>query len=109
MEQQFRFEFIIINYIKPHSFITIYLKADLNSFLIMSQSSWKDQIKKKWGPHSHCPICGKAMPSDKQFCSQACRDNYMTSQRKQKRKGRYQMIFLFGIMGVMILFLFILG
>ncbi len=41
----------------------------------MSQSTWKDQIKKKWGAHSHCPICGKAMPTDKQFCSQGCRDN----------------------------------
>ena len=38
----------------------------------MSKSSWKDQITKKWGPHSHCPICGKAMGTDKQFCSQSC-------------------------------------
>jgi len=52
----------------------------------MSQSTWKDQIKKKWGPHSHCPICGKAMSNDKQFCSQNCRDNYHGSQKKKKKK-----------------------
>jgi predicted nucleic acid-binding Zn ribbon protein len=69
----------------------------------MSQSSWKDQIKKKWGPHSHCPICGKAMPSDKTFCSQTCKDNYLSREKKQKKKGRIQMILLFGVMGVMIL------
>jgi predicted nucleic acid-binding Zn ribbon protein len=73
----------------------------------MSQSSWKDQIKKKWGPHSHCPICGKAMPSDKTFCSQSCKDNYLSREKKQKKKGRIQMIFLFGMMGVMFVLMFL--
>ncbi len=73
----------------------------------MSQSTWKDQIKKKWGPHSHCPICGKAMPADKQFCSQNCRDNYHGSQKKQKKKSRIQMIFMFGMMAVVFVFMFI--
>ncbi|MFW9936542.1 MAG: DUF2116 family Zn-ribbon domain-containing protein [Candidatus Thorarchaeota archaeon] len=73
----------------------------------MSQSAWKDQIKKKWGPHSHCPICGKAMPTDKTFCSQTCKDNYLAREKKQKKKGRIQMIFLFGMMGVMFVLMFI--
>ena len=75
----------------------------------MSQSTWKDQIKKKWGPHSHCPICGKAMPTDKQFCSQNCRDNYQISQKKRKKKSRVQMIFMFGMMAVVFVFMFIMG
>jgi len=75
----------------------------------MSQSTWKDQIKKKWGPHSHCSICGKAMPTDKQFCSQGCRDNYHGSQKKQKKKSRIQMIFMFGMMAVVFVFMFLLG
>jgi len=74
----------------------------------MSQSSWKEQIKKKWGPHSHCPVCGKAMQSDKSVCSQACRDNYTAREKKQKRKNRIQMIFLFGMMGVVFLVMFLL-
>ena len=73
----------------------------------MSQSTWKDQIKKKWGPHSHCPICGKAMPTDKQFCSQNCRDNYQGTQKKQKKKSRIQMIFMFGMMAVVFVFMFL--
>lgn len=69
----------------------------------MSQSSWKDQIKKKWGPHLHCPICGKAMPPDRKFCSQACKDNYIEQDRKQKRKGRIQCIFLVVMLAIMLL------
>ena len=69
----------------------------------MSQSSWKDQIKKKWGPHLHCPICGKAMPPDRKFCSQGCKDNYIEQDRKQKRKGRIQCIFLIVMLAVMLL------
>ena len=69
----------------------------------MSQSSWKDQIKKKWGPHLHCPICGKAMPIDRKFCSQSCKDNYIEQDRKQKKKGRIQCIFLVTILVVMML------
>ncbi|MFX0003629.1 MAG: DUF2116 family Zn-ribbon domain-containing protein [Candidatus Hodarchaeota archaeon] len=74
----------------------------------MSQSSWKDQIKQKWGPHSHCPICGKAMSTDKKFCSQSCKDNYFESERKQKRKGRLQCVFLIVMLVVMMLVMFIL-
>jgi len=74
----------------------------------MSQSTWKDQIKKKWGPHSHCPICGKAMPTDKQFCSQTCQDKYHGTQKKQKKKSRIQMIFMFGMMAVVFIFMFLI-
>jgi len=76
----------------------------------MSQkSSWKEQIKKKWGPHLHCIICGKAVPPDKKFCSQACRDNYLVHEKKQKKKGRIQMIFLFVMMGFMFVLMFLPG
>lgn len=71
----------------------------------MSQSSWKDQIKKKWGPHQHCPICGKAMPTDRKFCSQGCKDNYIEQDRKQKKKSRIQCIFLIVMLAVMMLFM----
>ena len=73
----------------------------------MSQSSWKDQIKKKWGPHSHCSICGKAMATDKKFCSQTCRDNYLSQERKQKKKGRFQCVFLIVMLVVMFAIMFL--
>ncbi|MFX1398973.1 MAG: DUF2116 family Zn-ribbon domain-containing protein [Promethearchaeota archaeon] len=69
----------------------------------MSQSSWKDQIKQKWGPHLHCPICGKAMPPDKKMCSQACKDNYIITEKKQKKKNRFQLICLVVLLVVMML------
>ncbi|MFX0035852.1 MAG: DUF2116 family Zn-ribbon domain-containing protein [Candidatus Hermodarchaeota archaeon] len=75
----------------------------------MSQTSWKDQIKRKWGPHSHCPICGKAMPTDKKFCSQVCRDNYLEQERKQKKKGRLQCVFLIVMLVVMFLVMIVPG
>ena len=75
----------------------------------MSQSSWKDQIKKKWGPHAHCPVCRKAMPADKTFCSQACKDNYLAREKKKKKKNRVQMIIMFSMLGVLIIFTLFMG
>jgi predicted nucleic acid-binding Zn ribbon protein len=73
----------------------------------MSQSSWKDQIKQKWGPHLHCPVCGKAMASDKKICSQACRDNYLVAEKKKKKSSRIQMIFMVALMAVMFVVMFV--
>ncbi len=73
----------------------------------MSHSSWKDQIEKKWGPHRHCPICGKAMASERRFCSQGCNDNYLTQEKKHKKKGRTQMICLVAMIGVLVIFMII--
>jgi predicted nucleic acid-binding Zn ribbon protein len=75
----------------------------------MSQSSWKDQIKKKWGPHYHCPVCGRAMATDKKQCSQGCKDNLAESERKKKKKGRFQCIILIVMMVGMVLFLIVPG
>ncbi|MHA1296736.1 MAG: DUF2116 family Zn-ribbon domain-containing protein [Promethearchaeota archaeon] len=72
----------------------------------MSQSSWKEQIKRKWGPHLHCPICGKAMPSDKQFCSQACKDKYLLKEKKNKKRSRIQMLIMFSMMAVLFVMMF---
>jgi len=73
----------------------------------MSHSSWKNQIQKKWGPHQHCPVCGKAMASERKFCSQTCRDNYLQKQKKQKKQSRYQIVFLVGMMVVMFVLMFV--
>ena len=74
----------------------------------MSESSWKGQIKKKWGPHIHCPVCGKAMPTERKFCSQPCRDNYLGQEKKKKKRGRMQFVFLIVMMAVMMIVIFIL-
>ena len=69
-------------------------------------SSWKEQIKKKWGPHGHCNICGKAVPPDKKFCSQGCKDEYLKYEQKQKKQGRFQLVFLLIMMAVMMILMF---
>ncbi len=74
----------------------------------MSNSSWKDQIQKKWGPHKHCPICGKAMAPDKRLCSQACNDNYISQEKKQKKKGRRNTIMMIVCLAAMILIMLVL-
>ena len=73
----------------------------------MSNSSWKDQIQKKWGPHTHCPVCGKAMAPERKVCSQACNDNYIAHERKQKKKGRKNMICMVVMVAVLMLIMFV--
>jgi predicted nucleic acid-binding Zn ribbon protein len=72
----------------------------------MSKSSWKKKIEKQWGPHKHCPICGKAMPPHSKFCSQECKDNYLSDQKSSKKKNRIQCVFLIGMMIVMFVVMF---
>ncbi|MBY9007561.1 MAG: DUF2116 family Zn-ribbon domain-containing protein [Candidatus Lokiarchaeota archaeon] len=74
----------------------------------MSNSSWKDQIQKKWGPHKHCPICGRAMAREKSLCSQSCNDNYTAQEKKKKKKGRRNTIMMVGCLVAMILIMFVI-
>lgn len=73
----------------------------------MPKTSWKEKIKKQWGPHGHCTICGKAIPANRKFCGQKCRDKYLEYEQKQKKQGKVQMIFLFVMMGVMFFMMFV--
>gem|GEM_PF-175162 len=36
-------------------------------------------------PHKHCLVCGKAIPTDKNFCSEKCEGYYEQKVKKQKR------------------------
>ncbi len=35
--------------------------------------------------HSHCQMCGKAVPVDETLCSEECKENYQTMVKKRKR------------------------
>lgn len=35
--------------------------------------------------HSHCQICGKAIPVDERFCSDKCEEEYDEYVKKRKR------------------------
>ncbi|MBS3749472.1 MAG: DUF2116 family Zn-ribbon domain-containing protein [Candidatus Thermoplasmatota archaeon] len=35
-------------------------------------------------PHSHCQICGKAIPVSETFCSEECKEKYNNMMKKRK-------------------------
>jgi predicted nucleic acid-binding Zn ribbon protein len=44
-------------------------------------------------PHTHCKVCGKAIPQGKIYCSKVCNERDLAEQRKTKRT----MMLYFGI------------
>ena len=50
--------------------------------------------------HSHCPVCGKAMPVDEKTCSEACQLKYNAMVRKRKLwlYAFYAMLIVFIVM-----------
>lgn len=53
--------------------------------------------------HTHCPICGKAIPVSEKICSEACTERYKTMLKKGKML-RYVMFALMFIFLMMILY-----
>ena len=47
--------------------------------------SRKKAIKLKIVDHRHCLTCGKAIPPDKEFCSEECRKKYERVRMKEER------------------------
>ncbi|MEM4311083.1 MAG: DUF2116 family Zn-ribbon domain-containing protein [Nitrososphaerales archaeon] len=56
--------------------------------------------KIKIPPHTHCRICGKAIPVNREYCSNECKDK---ETKMQKRNKRMQTLFI-----IIILVFFIL-
>ncbi|MFP3262166.1 MAG: DUF2116 family Zn-ribbon domain-containing protein [Nitrososphaeria archaeon] len=36
-------------------------------------------------PHSHCKVCGKAIPEGQIYCSKECRDRDLKAQSREKK------------------------
>jgi len=47
--------------------------------------SRKKAVKLKIVDHRHCLTCGKAIPPDKEFCSEECRKKYERVRMKEER------------------------
>jgi predicted nucleic acid-binding Zn ribbon protein len=71
--------------------------------------SWKKKLQNKWGEHSHCVVCGRAIPFDKTTCSQACQDKYKGAEKKKSRSNYTQIIFIVVIMVVVLLIPTLMG
>lgn len=54
-------------------------------------------------PHKHCLVCGKAIPTDKNFCSEKCEGYYEQKVKKQKRY--FYVLMAFPIILVLLLLL----
>lgn len=57
--------------------------------------------------HRHCKVCGKAVPPNKEFCSEECRLKYEDWQARERRVKRMIYVFYALIIGSMLLFLLI--
>lgn len=53
----------------------------------MSLSEKKKKVKESATipPHTHCKVCGKAIPEGQIYCSKECRDKDLNQQKKDKR------------------------
>ena len=59
----------------------------------------------KWGPHSHCLVCGNAIPDGEKTCSEECKAKLDLDQKKYKRNQKLSYIFI-GLTGAVIIILF---
>jgi predicted nucleic acid-binding Zn ribbon protein len=62
--------------------------------------------KEEWGPHSHCVICGRAIPEGEKTCSEECKKKYEEELKRYKQQQTISYIFII-IMIVFILVLFL--
>ncbi len=71
--------------------------------------SWKKKLQSKWGPHSHCIICGRAVAEDKQTCSQECMDKYKGVEKKKHKQNYTQIIFIVVMMVAVMIIPMLMG
>ncbi len=73
--------------------------------MVLQMSKRRDDDK--WGPHSHCVVCGVATPENEKYCSAVCEAKYNQEAEKYKRQQKMSYIFI-GIMGVLVILMFAL-
>ncbi|MCL4435192.1 MAG: DUF2116 family Zn-ribbon domain-containing protein [Thaumarchaeota archaeon] len=64
-------------------------------------------IKKGWiPPHSHCRVCGKSVPVNKEFCSKQCEEEAAKITQRNKRSSRLYLIIFIVLMATLLLWSF---
>ena len=48
----------------------------------------------RWGPHSHCIVCGAAIPEGEKFCSSTCKAKYEEEEARYKRSQRNLLVMM---------------
>lgn len=63
--------------------------------------------REEWGPHTHCVICGNAIPEGEKICSDECANKYEAEKKRYKSQQKMSYIFLIMMGAVMVSFLFL--
>ncbi|MDD1764584.1 MAG: DUF2116 family Zn-ribbon domain-containing protein [Candidatus Methanomethyliaceae archaeon] len=58
----------------------------------------------KWGPHSHCIVCGNAIAEGETTCSEECGKKYDNQANRYKRQKKMNYLFIAGMAGIIIIF-----
>ena len=61
-------------------------------------------MSEKISQHSHCQICGKAIPVSETFCSDECKGKYESMMKKRK----LLVYAMYALIGVILIFILIL-
>lgn len=68
--------------------------------------SWKESLKnRRYDPHKHCIVCGRAIPMEQDFCSTECKDQYTKTDKSRNKKNTIQFVVIAVVMVVMIVVL----
>ncbi|MBC7113365.1 MAG: DUF2116 family Zn-ribbon domain-containing protein [Candidatus Methanomethyliales bacterium] len=61
--------------------------------------------KEEWGPHTHCIICGNAIPEGEKTCSEECAKKYESEAKRYKQQQKMSYVFLILMGAAMVGFL----
>ncbi|UYP46351.1 hypothetical protein NEF87_002636 [Candidatus Lokiarchaeum ossiferum] len=65
----------------------------------LKNKTWKESLKsRKYDEHKHCMVCGRAVPMDRDFCTQDCKEKYSSADKKKGRSSTIQIVVLVVVM-----------
>ncbi len=67
----------------------------------------KRRDEDRWGPHTHCVVCGVAVPENEKYCSEVCKAKYTREADSLRRQQKMSYIFI-GLMGALVIIMFAL-
>jgi len=69
--------------------------------------SRKKSVKLKIVDHRHCMTCGRAIPPDREFCSEECRRKYEEARMREKRMRKMLWIIYAVMIGALLIMILI--
>lgn len=60
-------------------------------------------MAEKVGQHTHCNMCGKAIPVSETLCSEECKEKFNKMVKKRKTLVYIMYVFIFIILGLFII------